>query len=155
MCLLVYLRDKSTNLNNSTNCRTRYFGSQKKRSTLLCFLKKFNILYAPENMKKTASKVAHNGPKFFFQYCQLAQNQPKPHILFHKNDPLHDFYIMALILTYCFTVAFIYKMHENKVIQMSTSFSKQRNRQKCLLIFQEIEVIPWLEKSWIAKSETT
>ena len=25
------------------------------------------------------------GPKFFFQYCQSAQNQPKSHVLFHKE----------------------------------------------------------------------
>ena len=31
----------------------------------------------------------------FIQYCQLAQNQPKSHILFHKNGSLRDFYIMT------------------------------------------------------------
>ena len=52
--------------------------------------------FAPENMKKPPSKVAHNRPNFFFQYCQPAQNQPKSHILFHKNVSLRDFYIMTL-----------------------------------------------------------
>ena len=49
--------------------------------------------FAPENMKKPPSKVAHNRPNFF-QYCQPAQNQPKSHIRFHKNGSLRDFYIM-------------------------------------------------------------
>ena len=31
-----------------------------------------------------------------FQYRRPAQNQPKSHILFHKNGSLHDFYIMTL-----------------------------------------------------------
>ena len=30
-------------------------------------------------------------------YCQLTQNQPKSHILFHKNGSLSDFYIMTFI----------------------------------------------------------
>ena len=42
------------------------------------------------------SKVAHNWPQFFFQYCQPAQNQPKSHFLFHKNVYLRDFYKMTL-----------------------------------------------------------
>ena len=36
-----------------------------------------------QNMKKASTKVADNRPNFFFQYCQLAQNQPKSHFLFH------------------------------------------------------------------------
>ena len=32
-------------------------------------------------------------PQFSFQYCQPAQNQPNSHFLFHKNVPLHEFYI--------------------------------------------------------------
>ena len=51
-------------------------------------------------MKKLLSKLAHNRPQtFFFQYCQPAKNQPKYHILFHKNGSLRDFYIMTLVLT--------------------------------------------------------
>ena len=34
------------------------------------------------------------------QHCQSAQNQPKSHILFHKNGSLRDFYIMTLIRSY-------------------------------------------------------
>ena len=62
-------------------------------------LNKLNFFFAHENMKKLPSKVAHNWPKFFFQYCQPAQNQPKSHILFHKNGYLRDFYIMTLVVT--------------------------------------------------------
>ena len=39
------------------------------------------VFFAHENIKKLPSKVAY----FTVQYCQLAQNQPKYHILFHKN----------------------------------------------------------------------
>jgi hypothetical protein len=46
------------------------------------FLKIFKTFFAPENMKKTLSKVAHNRPNYFFPYCQPAQNQPKSKIFF-------------------------------------------------------------------------
>jgi hypothetical protein len=36
----------------------------------------FKYFFGNENMKKQPSKVAHNRPKRFFQYCQPAQNQP-------------------------------------------------------------------------------
>ena len=58
-----------------------------------------NHFFAPENMKKPPSKVAHNRPSIFFQYSQPAQNQPKSHFLFHKNVSLHNFYTMTLLLT--------------------------------------------------------
>ena len=49
-------------------------------------------------MKKPPSKVADNWPPIsFFQYCQPAQNQPKSHILFHKNVSLRGFYILTLL----------------------------------------------------------
>ena len=47
-------------------------------------------------MKKPSSKVAHNQPKFFFQYCQPAQNQPKSYFLFHKNVSLRNFFISKI-----------------------------------------------------------
>ena len=40
-------------------------------------------------MKKQPLKVAHNRP-IFFQYCQLAQSQPKSQFLFHKNCSPRD-----------------------------------------------------------------
>jgi hypothetical protein len=57
------------------------------------------MFFLPENMKKLPTKVAHNRPKLFFQYCQTAQNQPKSYILIHKNGSLRDFYIMTLPVT--------------------------------------------------------
>ena len=66
--------------------------------TLQCFEKEIDIFLANENMKKTASKVAHNQPKFIFHYCQPAQNQPNSHVLFYKNGSLQDFYIKTLII---------------------------------------------------------
>ena len=47
-------------------------------------------------MKKTTSKVAHNQPQIFFQYCQPAQNQPKSQLQFHKNCSPHDLCIITL-----------------------------------------------------------
>ena len=54
--------------------------------------------------KKLPSKVAHNRPQFFFQYCQPAQNQPKSHFLFHKNVSLCDFYVMTLLLGHFYII---------------------------------------------------
>jgi hypothetical protein len=50
----------------------------------------------PKTFKNCPQKLLIIGPNFFFQYCQLAQNQPKSHFLFHKNVSL-DFYIMTLV----------------------------------------------------------
>ena len=36
-------------------------------------------------------KTSIIGPQFLFQYCQLNQNQPKSHFLFHKNVSLRDY----------------------------------------------------------------
>ena len=41
----------------------------------------FQMFFCPWKHKKPLSKVAHNR-QFFFQNCQLAQNQSKSHILF-------------------------------------------------------------------------
>ena len=60
------------------------------------FLKKILCFFAPENMKKPTSKVAHNQPPIFFQYCQPAQNQPKSQFLFHKKCSPRDLCIMTL-----------------------------------------------------------
>ena len=51
------------------------------------FLKRFDIIFLPlKTWKKPPSKVAHNWPPIFFQYCQTAQIQPKSQFLFHKNS---------------------------------------------------------------------
>ena len=60
------------------------------------FKKKINLFFGHKNLKKLPSKVAHNGPKSFFQYHQQAPIQPKSHFLFHKNVSLHNFYTMTL-----------------------------------------------------------
>ena len=46
---------------------------------------------------RCSQKLLIIGLKLFFHYCQLAQNQPKYHILLHKNGSLCDFYIMTLV----------------------------------------------------------
>ena len=59
--------------------------------TLYFFYKNLTFLFAHKNMKKSTSKFAHDQPKsFFFHYSQLAQNQPKYHILFHNNGSLRN-----------------------------------------------------------------
>jgi len=63
------------------------FGGQKKNNNSqidimhlfsadpTTFSKKLNICFAPKNMKKTSSKVAHNRPKLFFSLLPIV---PKP-----------------------------------------------------------------------------
>ena len=65
-----------------------------------------NYFFAPGNMKKTPSKVAHNRPPFF-QYCQTAQNQPKSQFLFYKKVSLRDFYIMTLVMRHSIFVKYV------------------------------------------------
>ena len=50
-------------------------------------------------MIKLPSKVAHNRPKYFFQYCQPAQRQPTSEFLFHKNCSPYNyvFHIIAQV----------------------------------------------------------
>ena len=46
-----------------------------------CFQRIFNF-FAPEDMKKLSTKVAHDRPQFFFQYSDRPRNRnpvpPKP-----------------------------------------------------------------------------
>ena len=48
-------------------------------NTQSCNVSKKNLkkFFAPENMKKTPSKVAHNWPPIFFQYWPNCPNGPK------------------------------------------------------------------------------
>ena len=52
--------------------------------------------FTNENKKKNILKSSILYSPIFFQYCQLAQNQPKSHILFNLNGSLRDFYKMTL-----------------------------------------------------------
>ena len=47
--------------------------------------------------QKKPLKIPYFRGHFFFQYCQLAQNQPKSHILLNKNGSMGDIYIMTLL----------------------------------------------------------
>ena len=49
-------------------------------------------------MKKHPQKLLIIGHDPFFQYCQLAQIQPKSKFLFYKNLPPRDFFIMTLFV---------------------------------------------------------
>ena len=80
------------------------------RADTRVFLKKKYFFFAHENIEKLPSKVAHNRPQIFFQYCQPTQNHPKSHILFQKNGSLRDFYIMTLyatVLVFVFTCNYL------------------------------------------------
>ena len=49
-----------------------------------------------KTLKKRPQKLLVSGPKLCFSIA----NQPKSHILFHKNGSLRDFFIMTLIGTF-------------------------------------------------------
>ena len=51
--------------------------------------------FAPENMKKPPSKVAHNRPKLFFSVLPTGPKSAQISYSFHKNGSLRDFYIMT------------------------------------------------------------
>ena len=53
------------------------------------FTKKIYLFFAHENIKKRASKVAHNRPQTFFsQYCLAAQTSQE--LIFHIIDISQD-----------------------------------------------------------------
>ena len=52
------------------------------------FSKKFEFIFAPENIKKRTSKVAHNQPQTFFsQYWPGCPNQPRIDFSYYKYVP--------------------------------------------------------------------
>ena len=68
----------------------------KRDATIYCesynvFFLNLISFFAAQKLKKTASKVAHNRPNFFFS----STNRPKSQFLFHKNLPSRDFSIMS------------------------------------------------------------
>ena len=71
---------------------------------------KEKCFFAPENIKKTLTKVAHNRPKFFFS---VLLTHPKPaqiSNIFHRNPLPCDFIIMTLILFLAQILAFYNKL---------------------------------------------
>ena len=53
------------------------------------FKKKLNLFFAHENIKKWASKVAHNRPQTLFsQYCPALQTSPE--LIFHIVNMSQD-----------------------------------------------------------------
>ena len=68
------------------------------------------MFYKEINMKIPASKVAHIWPPI--QYCQLAQNQPKSHILFNKGSLL-NFYAMKLDTQQLFVCALAFDINKH------------------------------------------
>ena len=56
----------------------------------------FILFFFHENMKKEASKVAHNRP-IFFSVLPTFRIQPKSQFLFHKNLPPRDLSILTLV----------------------------------------------------------
>ena len=51
------------------------------------FKKKINIFFAPENMKKPPSKVAHNRPRTFFSVLARLPKRPKNRNLVPPKAP--------------------------------------------------------------------
>ena len=62
-------------------------------------------------MKKPPLKVAHNLPRPFFQYCQLAQIKPKYQFSFHKNLQPRDFSRMTLAVIHNLWMIFVSTDH--------------------------------------------
>ena len=58
--------------------------------------KNIKLFFAPENMKKTLSKVAHNRPKLFFSVLPTGPKPAQISDIFHRNLPPRDFSIMTL-----------------------------------------------------------
>ena len=67
---------------------------------MLCNFLVWTLQYLKKHPMKTLKSSPHRfyGPVWNFQYCQLAQNQPKSHILFNKNVSPRDLYKLTLIL---------------------------------------------------------
>ena len=57
---------------------------------LQCFSNKINIFFAPENMKKPPSKVAHNWPNFFFGTDLAAQTAQIQKSYANKSPLMQD-----------------------------------------------------------------
>ena len=76
----------------------RYIMQFFSADALQCFWNEFENKFPHENMKKPAYLgLLTINPKFYFQYCQPARNQPKSHILNHNNGYLRNFYILTLV----------------------------------------------------------
>ena len=78
---------------DTTDCEySAYFEKKTKINYERDVMQPFSADAAILLNKKTISKVTYYIAQFFLKYCQPAQNQPKSHLLFHKNGSLHDFY---------------------------------------------------------------
>jgi hypothetical protein len=67
---------------------TSLFSLQLFSADATIFSKKFEFIFAPENIKKRTSKVAHNQPQTFFsQYWPGCPNQPRIDFSYYKYVP--------------------------------------------------------------------
>ena len=106
------------------------------------FFKKIKFFFAPENMKKTPSKVAPNQPPIFFQYCQPAQNQLKSHFLFHKNVSLrnNDFHLqMWKMFSILYGFVYLSLSHSDGQGSIRIKASSDKN---CAILLQMKAVFP-------------
>ena len=60
------------------------------------YLKKIKLFFAPENIKKTLSKVAHNWSTMFFSALLTGPKPAQISDIFHRNLPPRDFSIITL-----------------------------------------------------------
>ena len=74
--------------------------SRRNVMQLFSFFQKIILKMLPmKTLKNFPQKYKTLRPSPKFQYCQPAQNQPKSHILSHKNGSPWDLYIMTLKLS--------------------------------------------------------
>ena len=59
----------------------------KKKKYEIGIMQFFSVdaMVVPDNMKKLSSKVAHNRPPMFFQYCRSAQAVENPYSFFNVS----------------------------------------------------------------------
>ena len=118
------------------------------------FLKTF---FAHENITKLPSIY---GPGWNFQYCQLAPNQVKSHILFHKNGKPRDLCVVLWLkyfsslgdrfdalsvkfthsqLKFIWRIKNILKPSQNKKGQRKTPFLEQLEKVSALLFLWKFD----------------
>ena len=99
-------------------------------------------------MKKPPSKVAHNWPRLFFQYCQSAQIQPESQSLFHNNLPPPDFFLMTLVLCarkqklHQFQISRLQQTNKKVKVSICTSWQTKKGCH-CIILLWSIQCGIW------------
>ena len=90
--------------------------------------------FAHEHIKNCPQSILY-GPLEIFSKCQLVQNQPKSHILFHKNGLPRDFYIMTLLAAHLALTLHddIQKINKYVAVWLKNSMAVSENPNKDIL----------------------